>query len=84
MPVLATFGCIRRIFRVHMSYCSLRAKNRLKRKLSGQVPVDYVRVKYVKKPNGAKPGYVIFTNNNTVYVTPADPAAAQPESEKSK
>ena len=55
-----------------------------KAKLSGQVPVDYVRVKYVKKPNGAKPGYVIFTNNNTVYVTPADPAAAQPESEKSK
>jgi predicted ribosome quality control (RQC) complex YloA/Tae2 family protein len=44
-----------------------------KAKLSGQVPVDYMRVKYVKKPNGAKPGYVIFTNNSTVYVTPYDP-----------
>lgn len=43
-----------------------------KAKLSGQVPVDYVRVKYVKKPNGAKPGYVIFTNNSTVYVTPSE------------
>ena len=53
-----------------------------KAKLSGQVPVDYVRVKYVKKPNGAKPGYVIFTNNNTVYVTPADPATPQPDTDK--
>ena len=44
-----------------------------KAKLSGNVPVDYVKVKYVKKPNGAKPGYVIFTNNNTVYVNPAKP-----------
>lgn len=45
-----------------------------KAKLSGQVPVDYVRIRHVKKPNGSKPGYVIFTNNSTVYVTPADPA----------
>ena len=37
---------------------------------SENVPVDYVPVRYVKKPNGAKPGYVIFTNNRTVYVTP--------------
>ena len=44
-----------------------------KAKLSGNVPVDYVRVKYVKKPNGARPGYVIFTNNNTVYVNPHRP-----------
>ncbi len=42
-----------------------------KGKLSGNVPVDYVRVKYVKKPSGSKPGYVIFTNNNTVYTDPA-------------
>ena len=41
---------------------------------SGNVPVDYVRVRYVKKPSGAKPGMVIFTNNRTVYVDPADPA----------
>lgn len=37
---------------------------------SAQVPVDYVPVKFVKKPNGAKPGMVIFTNNRTVYVKP--------------
>lgn len=39
-------------------------------KQSSQVPVDYVKIRYVKKPQGSKPGYVIFTNNKTVYVTP--------------
>jgi len=37
------------------------------------VPVDYTRVRYVKKPSGARPGYVIFTNNRTLYVTPKLP-----------
>ena len=37
------------------------------------VPVDYVPVRYVKKPAGSKPGYVIFTHNQTVYVTPKLP-----------
>ena len=37
------------------------------------VPVDYVPVRYVKKPNGAKPGMVIFTHNQTVYVKPQLP-----------
>ena len=40
---------------------------------SDNVPVDYVPVRYVKKPNGAKPGMVIFTHNQTVYVKPALP-----------
>ncbi len=35
------------------------------------VPVDYTAVKFVKKPAGAKPGMVIFTNNKTLYVTPS-------------
>ena len=39
---------------------------------SAQVPVDYVQVKYVKKPSGAKPGMVIFTNNRTLYVKPLE------------
>lgn len=42
-------------------------------KSSSQVPVDYVPVRFVKKPSGAKPGMVIFTNNRTLYVTPLDP-----------
>lgn len=39
---------------------------------SAQVPVDYTNVKFVKKPNGAKPGMVIFTNNKTLYVMPQE------------
>lgn len=39
------------------------------------VPVNYVPVRYVKKPNGAKPGMVIFTHNQTVYVKPQLPAS---------
>ncbi len=37
---------------------------------SSQVPVDYTQIKNVKKPNGAKPGMVIYDNYNTVYVHP--------------
>jgi len=37
---------------------------------SSTVPVDYVEVRRVKKPSGAKPGFVIFTEQNTLYITP--------------
>lgn len=40
---------------------------------SSQVPVDYARRKHVRKPNGARPGMVIYDNQRTLYVTP-DPA----------
>ncbi|MCL1896353.1 MAG: NFACT family protein [Clostridiales bacterium] len=40
---------------------------------SENVPVDYTMARYVKKPSGARPGYVIFTNNRTLYVTPRLP-----------
>ncbi|MBR5740022.1 MAG: DUF814 domain-containing protein, partial [Firmicutes bacterium] len=39
---------------------------------SQNVPVDYVPVRYVKKPQGAKPGMVIFTNNRTLFVDPKE------------
>ena len=35
---------------------------------SSNTPVDYCLVKYVKKPNGAKPGKVIYTNYKTIYI----------------
>ena len=41
-----------------------------KAKLSSNVPVDYCLVQFVKKPHGAKPGMVIFTNNKTLNVKP--------------
>ena len=34
------------------------------------VPVDYVACSRVRKPSGAKPGFVIFTGQKTLYVTP--------------
>ncbi len=37
---------------------------------SSKVPVDYTVVKNVKKPNGAKPGMVIYDHYNTVYIDP--------------
>ncbi|MDD5952395.1 MAG: NFACT RNA binding domain-containing protein [Oscillospiraceae bacterium] len=40
---------------------------------SSQVPVDYTEVRHVSKPNGAKPGMVIYTHQKTVYVTPKQP-----------
>ena len=43
-----------------------------KAQASSKVPVDYVQCRYVKKPSGAKPGFVIFTNQRTLYVTPRE------------
>lgn len=40
---------------------------------SANVPVDYTLIKYVKKPSGAAPGKVIYTNQQTVNVTPRRP-----------
>lgn len=42
-----------------------------KARSSSNVPVDYVDVKQVHKPNGAKPGFVIYEGQQTVYVTPS-------------
>lgn len=37
---------------------------------SSSVPVDYTEVRQVKKPSGAKPGFVIYFEQKTIYVTP--------------
>ncbi|MGV3270472.1 NFACT family protein [Bacillus sp. CIS52] len=41
-----------------------------KAKDSGSVPVDYTKIRHVKKPNGAKPGFVTYDSQHTVFVTP--------------
>ena len=41
-----------------------------KAKGAAKTPVDYTIVKNVKKPNGAKPGMVIYDNYNTLYINP--------------
>lgn len=43
-----------------------------KYRFSSNVPVDYVQAKFVHKPNGAKPGFVIYENQKTLYVTPTE------------
>jgi predicted ribosome quality control (RQC) complex YloA/Tae2 family protein len=48
-----------------------------KAKDSTKVPVDYTEVKNVHKPNGAKPGMVIYRTNKTVYVDPVKPELVQ-------
>lgn len=50
--------------------CAEIAAKHSKAKLSSNVPVDYCLVQFVKKPHGAKPGMVIFTNNKTLNVSP--------------
>lgn len=50
--------------------CSEIAAYHSKARNSSNVPVDICEVKYVKKPNGAKPGMVIYRNNKTLHVTP--------------
>lgn len=42
---------------------------------SGLVAVDYTLIKYVSKPRGAKPGMVIYTHQNTIYVHPDEQLA---------
>ena len=41
-----------------------------KARSSSKIPVDYTEIRYVKKPSGSKPGFVIFTNQKTLYITP--------------
>jgi len=45
-----------------------------KAKQSSLVPVDYTLVRHVKKPSGAKPGFVIYDKQKTLFVTPDEEA----------
>lgn len=37
---------------------------------SSSVPVDYTKIRHVKKPKGAKPGFVTYDQQKTLFVTP--------------
>ncbi len=54
-------------------YAARLAAYHSKARNSSNVPVDYTLVRHVSKPNGAKPGMVIYTDNKTVYVDPVKP-----------
>lgn len=42
-----------------------------KSQYSSSVPVDFTLRRYVRKPQGAKPGYVIYDHHQTIHVTPS-------------
>lgn len=44
---------------------------------SASVPVDFTEVRHVKKPNGSKPGFVIYFEQKTVFVTPDEEIVRQ-------
>ncbi|AWE06618.1 hypothetical protein DCE79_04095 [Lysinibacillus sp. 2017] len=44
---------------------------------SASVPVDYTEIRHVKKPNGSKPGFVIYFEQKTVFVTPDEAVIMQ-------
>ncbi|WP_062513358.1 NFACT family protein [Halobacillus sp. KGW1] len=48
------------------------AANFSKSSRSSSVPVDYTLIRHVKKPSGAKPGFVTYDNQQTLFVTPDD------------
>ena len=37
---------------------------------SAQIPVDYTEIRHVHKPSGAKPGFVTYDNQKTLFATP--------------
>ena len=39
---------------------------------SANVPIDYVQVKNIRKPNGSKPGFVIYEGQKTLTITPTE------------
>ncbi len=44
---------------------------------SAQVPVDYTEIRNIKKPQGAKPGFVIYDPYKTAFVSPSAQKVAQ-------
>ncbi|TVP86829.1 MAG: DUF814 domain-containing protein, partial [Alkalicoccus sp.] len=48
-----------------------------KSRMSSNVPVDFTLIRHVKKPSGAKPGFVTYDRQTTVYVTPEEDTVIQ-------
>ena len=51
---------------------------------SSKVPVDYTEVRQVKKPNGAKPGMVIYFEQTTIMAVPQKVPATVSEDDAPK
>lgn len=46
---------------------------------AGSVPVDYTLRRHVKKPRGARPGFVIYREERTIMARPARPSTGSPK-----
>ena len=44
---------------------------------SAQVPIDATLRRYIKKPGGTPAGFVIYTHQRTLYITPSEAAVRQ-------
>ena len=53
-----------------LSEAAIIAAHYSKGKNNSKVAVDYTEIKNLRKPNGAKPGMVIYYTNKTIYVDP--------------
>ncbi|AWK52413.1 fibronectin/fibrinogen-binding protein [Clostridium beijerinckii] len=68
----------------HVIVCSFEVPNKTleeaaiiagfysKGKNSSKLPIDYTKVKELKKPNGSKPGMVIYHTNKSLIINPSD------------
>ena len=63
-----------------MEEAAVLAAQHSRAKDSAQVPVDYTQIRYVSKPQGAKPGMVIYVQYKTVYVDPTIESKAKQQS----
>ena len=61
-----------------MEEAAVLAAQHSRAKDSAQVPVDYTQIRHVSKPQGAKPGMVIYVQYKTVYVDPTAESKAKP------
>jgi adherence and virulence protein A len=51
---------------------------------SATVPVDYVSVSKIRKPNGSKPGFVVYEGQQNTYITPDEAVIQQIRENKPK
>ncbi|MCF7858483.1 MAG: NFACT RNA binding domain-containing protein [Candidatus Cloacimonetes bacterium] len=61
--------------------CSQLAAYYSKAKKSSNVPVDHTQIRFVRKPRGSAPGYVVYTEQKTLFV---DPLSIREAAEKLK
>ncbi len=60
-----------------MLFAAQLAAYHSKAREAGKVPVDFTKIRYVSKPQGSKPGMVIYVNQQTMFVEPKNPDQVQ-------